>query len=61
LTVDGEPVPSILDLDLVSAETSKRFITNFRFGLTGVHTLVGCWYVDGALLYCGTRTVTFTG
>lgn len=59
LTVDGEQVRSIIDLDWTAAHPSKRYVTNFRFGLTGVHTFVGCWYSEGTLMYCGTRTVTF--
>lgn len=60
LTVDGQAVPATLDLEVNADPPSKRYVTNFRFGLTGVHTFVGCWYSDGALVYCGTRTVTFT-
>jgi hypothetical protein len=61
LTVDGQAVPATLDLDVNGSPPSKRYLTNFRFGLTGVHTLVGCWYSEGTLVYCGTRTITFTG
>jgi hypothetical protein len=61
LTVDGQLAPSALELDLDGDPPSKRYITNFRFGMTGVHTFVGCWYSEGALVYCGTRTITFTG
>ena len=61
LTVDGQAVPSALDLDVVGNPASKRYVTNFRFGMTGVHTLVGCWYAEGFLVQCGTRTITFTG
>ena len=61
LTVDGKTVPQILDLDLVSDLPSQRYVSNFRFGLTGVHTFVGCWYAEGTLVFCGTRTITFTG
>ena len=61
LTVDGQAVPSALDLDVVGEPASKRYVTNFRFGMTGVHTLVGCWYAEGVLVQCGTRTITFTG
>lgn len=60
LTVDGQAVPSALDLDVVGIPASKRYVTNFRFGMTGVHTLVGCWYAEGILVQCGTRTITFT-
>jgi hypothetical protein len=60
LTVDGQAVPAILDLEVNADPPSKGYLTNFRFGMTGVHTFVGCWYSDGALVYCGTRTVTFT-
>jgi hypothetical protein len=61
LSVDGALVPATVVLDLTGAEPSKLYLTNFRFGLTGVHTFVGCWYADGALLFCGTRTIAFTG
>jgi hypothetical protein len=61
LTLDGEQVPAALQLDVVGSETSKLYVSDFRFGLTGVHTLVGCWYGRGVLLFCGTRTITFTG
>ena len=61
LTVDGHAVPSALELDVVGDPASKRYVTNFRFGMTGVHTLVGCWYAEGVLVQCGTRTITFTG
>jgi hypothetical protein len=60
LTVDGEQAASTVDLDRTAEPPSKLNLSNFRFGLTGVHTFVGCWYVEGTLLYCGTRTVTFT-
>jgi hypothetical protein len=60
LSVDGAPVRATVVLDLTGAEPSKLYVTNFRFGMTGVHTFVGCWYADGALLFCGTRTITFT-
>ena len=60
LTVDGQPAPAILALDPNGDPPSKRYITNFRFGMTGVHTFVGCWYAQGAVQFCGTRTVTFT-
>ena len=60
LTVDGQRVPAALDLDLNADPPSKLYITNFQFGMTGTHTLEGCWYGDGVLLYCGTRTITFT-
>ena len=61
LTVDGQAVPSALELDVVGDPASKLHVTNFRFGMTGVHTLVGCWYAEGVLVQCGTRTITFTG
>ena len=60
LTVDGQPVASALDLDVTADPPSKAYVTNFRFGLAGVHTLVGCWYAQGVLQYCGTRVITFT-
>jgi hypothetical protein len=60
LTLDGQPVPGALELDVTGDPPSKLYVTNFRFGLTGVHTLVGCWYSQGSLLYCGIRTITFT-
>jgi hypothetical protein len=60
LSVDGARVPATLVLDLTSGEPSKLYLTNFRFGMTGVHTFVGCWYADGDLLFCGTRTIAFT-
>ena len=60
LTVDGERVPAALDLDLNADPPSKLYITNFRFGMTGTHTLEGCWYSDGELQFCGTRSITFT-
>jgi hypothetical protein len=59
LSVDGAPVSSAVQLDLVGAETGKLFVSNFRFGLTDVHVFVGCWYFEGALVQCGRRTVTF--
>ena len=60
LTVDGRSVQGITDLDLVSNPDAKWDVFNFRFGMTGVHTFVGCWYgTDGARLFCGVRTVTF--
>lgn len=61
LTLDGQPVRSALELDVVSEPAAKLYVTNFRFGLTGVHTLVGCWYAEGVLVQCGTRTITFAG
>jgi hypothetical protein len=60
LTVDGQAVQSILDLDWTQDHPSKLYVSNFRMGMTGVHTFVGCWYVKSTLQYCGTRTVTFT-
>jgi hypothetical protein len=58
LTVDGITQQGILDLDLANA--SKFYVYNFRDGMTGTHTFVGCWYgTDGSLSLCGTRTVTF--
>jgi hypothetical protein len=60
LTVDGQQTTAILDLEVNAEPPSKRYVTNFRFGMTGVHTFVGCWYSDGAVVFCGTRTVTFT-
>ena len=60
LTVDGRPVPAALALDVNSDPPSKLYVSNFGFGMTGVHTFVGCWYAEGALQYCGTRTITFT-
>jgi hypothetical protein len=59
LTVDGDAQRGITDLDL--REASKWYVFNYRHGMTGVHTFVGCWYgTDGSLIFCGTRTVTFT-
>ena len=60
LSVDGTSVYATLVLDLNGEEPSKLYLTNFRLGMTGVHTFVGCWYANGALLYCGTRTINFT-
>jgi hypothetical protein len=60
LTVDGHAVPAALELDVAGSPVSKLYLTNFRFGMSGVHTLVGCWYAAGVLQYCGTRTITFT-
>jgi len=60
LSVDGEAVASALELDLNAAEPSKFNLTNFRFGMTGVHVFVGCFYYEGALVTCAQRTVTFT-
>jgi len=59
LSVDGEPVLSIVDLDLTAAEPSKFNLSNFRFGMIGVHVFVGCWYYEGRLVACAQRTVTF--
>ena len=59
LTVDGTKVPATVDLDVTAANASKRYVSNFRFGMTGIHTFVGCWYSDGTVVFCGTRTVTF--
>jgi hypothetical protein len=60
LFVDGEAVQSTVDLDLNAAEPSKFNLSNFRFGLTGVHVFVGCWYYEGLFVTCAQRTVTFT-
>lgn len=60
LTVDGQRAPSLVDLDWTSEQPAKFYVSNFRHGMTGVHTFVGCWYAEGTLQYCGTRTVTFT-
>ena len=60
LTVDGQPVPALQALDVNAEPPSKLYVTNFRFGMAGVHTFVGCWYVQGTLAFCGTRTITFT-
>jgi hypothetical protein len=59
LAVDGVTQQGILNLDLANA--SKFYVYNFRDGMTGTHTFVGCWYgTDGSLSFCGARTVTFT-
>src|SRR5262245_6117630 len=60
LFVDGERKHSSVDLELNADEPSKLNVSNFRDGLTGVHTLVGRWYREGVLVQTGTRTVTFT-
>lgn len=60
LTVDGEQMQGAIDLDLHSDPSSKRYVFNFRDGMTGTHEFVGCWYrTDSALDFCKTRTVTF--
>ena len=58
LSVDGERAHSTVDLEL--DQPSKLNVSNFPVGLTGVHTLVGSWYVEGVLVQTGTRIVTFT-
>ena len=60
LEVDGEQAHSIVALDLIEPETGKLNVSNFRTGMAGVHTFVGCWYGEDVLVFCGTRTVTFT-
>ena len=47
LFVDGERAQSTLDLELNADEPSRLNVTNFRDGMTGVHTLVGEWYAEG--------------
>jgi hypothetical protein len=61
LSVDGDPVPSTVDLELSGEASSKLNVSNFRFGMTGTHVFVGCWYFEGVFLYCAQNTVTFVG
>lgn len=60
LTIDGERIPSAVDLELNGEWPQKTNVSNVRHGLSGVHTLVGQWYAAGVLVQTGTRTVTFT-
>jgi hypothetical protein len=60
LSVDGVLVPSATQVDVVGDETAKYAVRNFRFGMSGVHVFVGCWYLEGALQLCAQNTVTFT-
>jgi len=59
LSVDGVAVPSAIELDVVGDSTAKYNVSSFRFGMTGTHVFVGCWYHLGALDACAQRTVTF--
>jgi hypothetical protein len=59
LWVDGVFVPSATQLDVVGDEVSKLDVRNFRFGMTGTHVFVGCWYLEGELQLCAQNTVTF--
>jgi hypothetical protein len=59
LWVDGVYVPSATQLDIVGDETAKLDVRNFRFGMTGTHVFVGCWYAADVLVACARNTVTF--
>jgi hypothetical protein len=64
LTVDGQPQPSVTDIDNVvrggTTYLQRDELTNFPTGLSaGTHTLTGYWYQDGVLTASQTLVVTF--
>jgi len=72
LYVDGQRMPSALDLELnqtcppvvpPSGEcTSRRYLTNFRFGLPpGPHAFRGEWWLNGTLNIVREATIEFVG
>lgn len=60
LYVDGMLQPSTVDVDVHDGGISKLYLTNFGSGLpSGTHTLVGVWYLDGAVVQTRTATIVF--
>ena len=61
LYVDGVRQPSTVDVDARGDAISKLHLTNFASGLpAGTHTLVGVWYLGGAVVLTRTATISFT-
>ena len=61
LYVDGVLQPSTVDVDVRGDAISKLHLTNFVSGLpAGTHTLVGMWYLGGAVVQTRTATINFT-
>jgi hypothetical protein len=60
LYVDGVQQPSTVDVDVRDGAISKLHLTNVPAGLSaGMHTFVGVWHLNGAVVQTRTATISF--
>jgi hypothetical protein len=47
LYLDGAAQSSSVDVDVANGVIRRFYLTNYPAGLTGIHTFVGIWTLDG--------------